>query len=400
MKFGQWLGVVAIGIALYIMWQIRQILLLLFAAIVLANALNILVKRQQKWGIKRSYAVAISGILLMAASIGFFWLVVPPFVNEFQQLVQLVPQGIEESIAWLEELGNRLDPELIRALPTIEQLTQQLQPLVNQIAGRGLSFFYSSLGIPLSLVFLLVLTFMLLADPHPYRQGFIRLFPSFYRRRVDEILIHCDRALNDWLAGICFNMLAIALLSFVGLSVLQIPLALSQATIAGLFAFIPTIGPVLSVVPPMAIALLDDPWKALAVLIFYIVMQQVETQVLTRLILKHHISLFPAITLLAQLFFATVFGFLGLFLAFPLIIVGQVWLKEVLIEDILDRWKTGTDKEDGETERLGEVGTQKSQVESPKAEGFYAEGKEGDIRESIQNPFIQNQMTDENDRRN
>ncbi|OKH24926.1 AI-2E family transporter [Hydrococcus rivularis NIES-593] len=341
MKFGQWLGVVAIGIALYIMWQIRQILLLLFAAIVLANALNILVKRQQKWGIKRSYAVAISGILLMAASIGFFWLVVPPFVNEFQQLVQLVPQGIEESIAWLEELGNRLDPELIRALPTIEQLTQQLQPLVNQIAGRGLSFFYTSLGIPLSLVFLLVLTFMLLADPHPYRQGFIRLFPSFYRRRVDEILIHCDRALNDWLAGICFNMLAIALLSFVGLSVLQIPLALSQATIAGLFAFIPTIGPALSVVPPMAIALLDDPWKALAVLIFYIVMQQVETQVLTRLILKHHISVFPAITLLAQLFFATVFGFLGLFLAFPLIIVGQVWLKEVLIEDILDRWKAG-----------------------------------------------------------
>jgi predicted PurR-regulated permease PerM len=338
LKFGQWLGVVAIGISLYIMWQIRQILLLFFAAIVLANALNLLVTKFQKWKIKRAYAVALSGFLLVAILVGFFWLIVPPFVNEFEQLVRLVPQGIDESIAWIEELSNRLDPELIQVLPTVEQLTEQLQPLVNQIAGRGLGFFYTFLGIPLSLLFLLVLTFMLLADPHPYRQGFIRLFPSFYRRRVDEILVICDRALKEWLTGIVFNMVAMAMLSFLGLLVLKIPLALSQATIAGLFSFIPTIGPVLSVVPPIAIALLEDPWKALAVLIYYIVMQQVESQVLTRFIIKHQISLFPAITLLAQLFFATVFGVLGLFLAFPLIIVGQIWLQEVLIKDVLDRF--------------------------------------------------------------
>jgi predicted PurR-regulated permease PerM len=337
-KFGQWLGIVVIGICLYVMWQIRQILLLLFAAIVLANALNLLVVRLQKWGIKRSYAVTLSGVLLIVVLVGLISSLVPPFVNEFEQLVQLVPQGIDESITEIEYLVNRLDPELIQALPTLEQIGEQLQPLVNQIAGQGLGFFYSFLGIPLSLVFLLVLTFMLLADPLPYRQGFIRLFPSFYRRRVDEILVLCDRTLKQWLAGIAFNMLAIAVLSFIGLLILRIPLALSQATIAGVFTFIPTIGPALSVVPPMAIALLDEPWKAIAVLIFYIVIQQVESQILTRLIIKHYISLFPAITLLSQLFFATVFGFLGLFLSFPLIIVGQVWIKEVLIKDVLDRW--------------------------------------------------------------
>jgi predicted PurR-regulated permease PerM len=341
LKFGQWLGFVAIGISLYIIWQIRQILLLLFAAIVLANALNILVKRFQMWGIKRGYAILLSGCLLIAALVGFFWLIVPPFVNEFQQLVRLVPQGIEESIVWIKQLASRLDPELIQALPTLQQLTQQLQPLVNQIAGQGLSVFYSSLGIPLSLLFLLVLTFMLLADPHPYRQGFIRLFPSFYRRRVDQILVLCDRTLQEWLTGIVFNMFVIAIFSFIGLLALRIPLALSQATIAGLFTFIPNIGPALSVVPPMAIALLENPWKALAVLIFYIVIQQLDSQILTRFIIKHQISLFPALTLLAQLFFATCFGFLGLFLAFPLVIVAQIWLEEVLIKDILDRWENG-----------------------------------------------------------
>jgi predicted PurR-regulated permease PerM len=202
-----------------------------------------------------------------------------------------------------------------------------------------LSFFYSSLGIPLSLVFLLVLTFMLLAEPRPYRQGFIRLFPSFYRRRVDEILLRCDRALKKWLAGIVFNMLVVTLLSFVGLSFLKIPLALSQATIAGVFTFIPNIGPVLSVVSPMAIALLENPWKALSVLILYIVIQQVDSQLLTRLVIKQPISLYPAITLLVQLIFASFLGFLGLFLAFPLAIVGEIWLKEVLIKDVLDRWQ-------------------------------------------------------------
>jgi predicted PurR-regulated permease PerM len=339
LKFGQLLGFVALGIALYVIWRMRQIMLLLFAAIVLANALNLLVKKFQKWGLKRGYAILLSGVFLITALVGFFWLIVPPFINEFEQLVKLVPQGIEALIAWARQAANRLDPELIQTLPTLPQITQQLQPLVNQIAGRGLSVFYTTIGIPLSLLFLLVLTFMLLADPQPYRQGLIRLFPSFYRQRINEILVRCDRTLQKWLTGIFFNMFAIAIFSFIGLLILQIPLALSQATIAGLFTFIPNIGPALSVVPPMAIALLENPWKALAVLIFYIVIQQVDSQILTRLIVKHPVSLYPAITLLGQLFFASIFGFLGLFLAFPLIIVGEILLKEILIEDILDRWQ-------------------------------------------------------------
>lgn len=339
MKFGQWIGFIAIAIALYVLWQIRQILLLLFAAVVLANALNLLVKQFQKWGVKRGLAVASSGFLLLVASIVFVWSVVPPFINEFQQLVRLVPQGINELIIRVNDLLNRLDPELVQALPALDQLTQQFQPLVQQIAGQGLSIFYTSLGIPLSLLFVLVLTFMILADPAPYRRGLIRLFPSFYRRRVDEMLVLCDRALDAWLTGILFNMCVIAVLIFIGLLAFQIPLALSQAMLAGLFTFIPNIGPALSVIPPMAIALLEQPWKALAILIFYIVIQQVDSQILTPFVTKQKLPLLPGITLLAQLFFATVFGFLGLFLAFPLIIVTHVWLREILIKDVLDRWK-------------------------------------------------------------
>ena len=185
---------------------------------------------------------------------------------------------------------------------------------------------------------------MLLADPIPYRKGFIRLFPAFYRRRVDQILVLCNEALQGWLTGILFNMCAIAILSSISLSALGIPLALAQAVLAGILTFIPNIGPILSVIPPMAIALIDNPLKSLAVLVAYTIIQQIESNILTPLVRAKQVSLLPAVTLLAQVFFATFFGFLGLFLALPLTVVGQVWFKEVVINDILNNWDEPSDQ--------------------------------------------------------
>ena len=129
------------------------------------------------------------------------------------------------------------------------------------------------------------------------------------------------------------------IMSFTALLILQIPLALSQATLAGLFTFIPNIGPALSVVPPIAISLLEEPWKAIAVLGAYVLIQQIESNLLTPLVMAQQVSLLPAFTLLAQVFFASFFGFLGLFLALPLTVIAQVWIKEALIKDILDKWE-------------------------------------------------------------
>jgi predicted PurR-regulated permease PerM len=90
-------------------------------------------------------------------------------------------------------------------------------------------------------------------------------------------------------------------------------------------------------------ALLDAPWKALAVVILYIVIQQVETTILTPIVMQRQVSLLPAVTLLAQVIFAVFFGLLGLFLALPITVVAQVWIKEVLVKDILDRWQIDHD---------------------------------------------------------
>lgn len=341
MSLGTWIGLLAFILSLYILWQIRKVLLLIFTAVVLANALNILVEKFRRVGMKRLFAVLLSILLMVALAVGFYWLIVPPFADQVLELTDQVPRGIEKLGQWLDVLSARLPPDLI-TFPEIQldQLIQQLQPLLNQLLGGGFSIAFNSLAVVAQVLLVLVLTIMLLADPKAYRQSFIRLFPSFYRRRVDEILTLCDQSLRGWLVGILVNIAAISGLSFVGLVILQVKLALAQAALAGILTFIPNIGPGLSVVPPIAIALLDAPWKAIAVLILYIIIQQVESNLLTPLVMKQQVSLLPAVTLLAQVFFATFFGFLGLLLALPLTVVGQVWLKEVLIKDILDQWKT------------------------------------------------------------
>ena len=339
MNFGTWVGLIVFFISLYVLWQIKQLLLLLFTAIVLATSLNILVKKFQKRGIKRINAVFLSMLSLILVAVGSVWIVVPPFIDQFQALGRLVPQGIEKLDEWTDFLAERLDPRIIDFLPNTEELNRQLQPLIKQFLGGGLTFFYSSLGVLLSIFLLLAITLMLLADPKPYRQGFKRLFPAFYRRRVEEILNLCAEGLEGWLVGILFNMAVIAVLSFVVLLILGIPLALSQAMLAGVMTFIPNIGPTLSVISPMAIALIEAPWKSVAVLVLYIVIQQVESNILTPIVMAQQVSLLPAVTLISQLFFATFFGFLGLFLSLPLTVVGQIWFKEVIIKDVLDKWQ-------------------------------------------------------------
>ena len=343
MKFSQWVGFVILAFCIYLLWKIRELLLLLFTAAIIANFLNHGVQLLQRMGMKRGYAVLSSILLLLAILSAFFWLIIPPFAEQLPELFKLVALGIDQLIISTKDFISRLDPKLIDALPTNQEIIEPLQPLLQKIAGQGLLVFYATLGIPLTLLLLFALTFMLLANPSAYRQGFIRLFPSFYRPKINHILKECDRSLQGVLTSILFQMVMISLLSFIGLSILCMPLTLAQAMLAGILTFIPNIRPVLSLIPPVTIALLENSWKSVTVfilyIIFYIVIQMIENKLLTPLVIKNRKSILPALTLLSQVFFASFFGVLGFFLALPLALVSQVWLKEVLVKDILDRWK-------------------------------------------------------------
>ncbi|MBD1936144.1 AI-2E family transporter [Microcoleus sp. FACHB-68] len=350
MELGKWIGLLALILSLYILWQIRQVVLLLFAAVLLATALNMLARRLQKFKLPRTIAVLLSVALFLAVLTGFFLLIVPPFVAQYKELTTTkLPQVIELLNTWRNQLRPRVPAQFIEYLPDVKSLTQQLQPIVERIVGRSFVFLSNSLIIIVNFLLVVVLTLMLLAQPMSYRKAFVRLFPSFYRRRVEVILDRCEIALGGWIFGALISMGVVGMLSFIGLSVLHVPVPLAQGILAGLLNFIPNIGPTLSVVLPMGISLLDAPWKAGAVFILYFLIQQFETNLLTPYVMAQQVSLLPAVTLLAQVFFATFFGFLGFLLALPLTVVGQVWVQEVLIHDVLDMWRTGEDAEGTET---------------------------------------------------
>ncbi|XWK90109.1 MAG: AI-2E family transporter [Phormidium sp.] len=355
MKFGQIIGLLVLIICLYVLWEIRQLLLLVFAAIVFATSLNQLVRwLTRKLKLPRFWSVIVSLVLFFAVTIGFFFLIVPPFIAQSQELIELFPKAIDIWNTRLRQLINDLPPWINQFLPrpTIntqafrpsQQLFQQLQPLVQSLVGGAGVFVSNTLGMLLSFLFVLVLTIMMLAQPQAYRKIFVRLFPSFYRRRVEEILTECEISLGKWVIGAIISMTLVALLSFVGLSIIGVRLALAQGVLAGLLNFIPNIGPTLSVVLPMGVALLDNPWKSLFVLILYIFIQQLESNFITPYVMAQQVALLPAITLVCQVVFATFFGFLGLVLALPITVVAKVWINEVLIKDVLDQW--GKKKDD------------------------------------------------------
>jgi predicted PurR-regulated permease PerM len=342
-RFGQWLGLIVLVISIYILWQIQQVVLLLFAAVILATILNRVVRRLQRSRVKRGFAIAITIVILLAVIIGFFALVVPSIVEQLQQLVDLLPQVPQRLSTWFERLqsvvpGSML--EQIQQFQGLENLTQQAQTWISRLLNNFIVFLNNSLSAVLSILLFLVLTIMLLANPPQYRRIFIFAFPAFYRRRVDEIISECETSLVGWIKGTLIAMAVIGVVSFIGLTILGVPLPFVNATLAGLLEFIPNVGPTLSVIPPAILALLDAPWKSPAVILLYIAIQQFESLVLVPLIMKQEVNLLPVFTILAVVVFASLFGFLGLLLAIPLLIVVQIWLKEVLVKDILNKWNS------------------------------------------------------------
>ena len=338
MKLGQWIALLSLIAAVYILWQIRDLLLLVFAAVVLANSLNLAARSlQQRLHIPRALAVLLAVLGLIGFAIAFFWLIVPPFAEQLQEIFVLVPQGVQQVDIWLSSLDRAIPASARTYVPDFNSLTQQIMPVVNRLLGGSFAFFSSSLGTVINILLILVLGLMMLVYPTPYRNGFIRLFPSFYRRRVDQILLECEVCLGQWIIGAFMSMGVIAVLSTLGLRLIGVQAALANGVLAGLLNFIPNLGPTLSVVPPMAIALLDSPVKALLVLGLYIGIQQFESNLLTPFVMAQQVNLLPAVTLLAQVFFASIFGFWGLLLALPLVVVCQIWIRRALIEDIMDR---------------------------------------------------------------
>lgn len=343
MKPGRWLSLFLLLVALSFLWRIRQVLLLIFSAILLTVPLNRLVNRWQRLGIGRSWALLLATVCLLTILLFLGLVLVPPFVEQLQKLLGLL---VVEAVALQRQLGQWLDPWYPQnggqSPPLVLPNLHQVQPWMSWLLNQVYSLFSDVVGILLQFLLILVLTLMLLANPTAYRRGVIRLFPSFYRVRVDGILSICEARLVVWMQDLFWQMLLVGLVSALGLLLLQIPLALTNAALASLLEVIPYLGVGLSLVPPLLVGGLETPWKAIALIGLYLLLQFGKQRGLQRLHGQTRPQIqpqiLPALLLLAQLSLAFFCGFLGLLLAVPIVLMGEVWVRQVLVNDLLKPW--------------------------------------------------------------
>ena len=356
LKFGQWLGLLALVASLVLLWSLRQSLMHLFAAVVLAMALCTLVGSiQARLGCSRPLALLLSlGTVLLVVAVTAT-VVIPPFIDQFSQLLSKLPAAAEtllelmrgglSKISQMIYGNNEGSLSWLRNSLVGSSLGERpgLGPTLGSNLGSGalrLLGFAGGVGTGLlQFLFVIAVALMVAVQPIAYREVGVLLVPSFYRRRFRQVLVLCGDALSAWMVGVLISSLCVGTLAAIGLSLLGVKLVAANALLAGLLNIIPNIGPTLSTVFSASVALLDAPWKAAAVVALYVAVQNLESYLITPSVMHHQLKLLPGLTLTAQLLFTVVFGPLGLLLALPLAVCLQVMVRELLIRDILDPWK-------------------------------------------------------------
>jgi predicted PurR-regulated permease PerM len=355
MRFGNWLSLIALLAALLLLWSLRETLVLLFAAVVLAMALCTLVgtvRGRLACGRPLALALSLLAVVLLMAIVATA--IIPPFMEEFAQLLQKLPTAAQTLLNLLNQAMDSASRMLYGSRDGGLNWLRQTLPLsaaggasggwADNIGGGA----WRLLGVAgnlgtglLQTIFVVAVALMITAQPIAYREVLLLLVPGFYRRRAREVMLQCGESLSAWMGGVLISSLCVGLLAAVGLLLLGVKLVAANAVLAGLLNIVPNVGPTLSTIFPMSVALLDAPWKAVAVLLLYILIQNLESYVITPSVMHHQLKLLPGLTLSAQLIFTVLFGPLGLILALPLAVCLQVILREVLIHDVLDHWQPG-----------------------------------------------------------
>jgi predicted PurR-regulated permease PerM len=350
MTFGQWLALFGLVAALLLLWSLREAIMLLFAAVVLAMALCTLVGAvQRRLSCNRPIALLLSLLAIVVVLAVGTAAIVPPFLAQFSELLQKLPEAWRELLSLLhqglETISRMLYGRSDGGLGWLQNLSGSVRSSSALASGVG-DWTYRLVGLAgnvgtvlLKTLFVVAVALMVAAQPTAYREAVLLLFPSFYRRRARQVLHQCGDALSAWMGGVLISSLCVGTLAAIGLSLLGVRLVAANAVLAGVLNIIPNVGPTLSTLFPMSVALLDSPWRALAVLALYVVVQNLESYLITPSVMHHQLRLLPGLTLSAQFLFTLMFGPLGLVLALPLAVCLQVILREIVIHDILDRWK-------------------------------------------------------------
>lgn len=324
-------GVAVLFLALLAgVWFAASALLLVFACVLFAILLyELSVILCRRFGLNRKLSLGIVVIvLLLVIGLGG-WAMAPQMSEQASQLARDIPASLQR----LQQMVEK-HPLLKRLASELPQPKQLMQYLGQMVPNAGL-FFGGALGAVGNVAIILFVGIYFAIAPRRYIDGFVKLVPQSKRARARQVLGEIGGTLGRWLLGTSVSMLIAGVATTIGLSLLGVPLALILGIIAGLLDFIPYVGPVMAGVPAVLIALSIDPQLALYTVLLFLGIQMIHGYVIQPLIDSHTVQIPPAVIIVMQLIFGTIFGFAGIALATPMTATLMVLVKMLYVEDIL-----------------------------------------------------------------
>lgn len=324
------LKIVLILLVLWFLYVILDVLALIFVAFVLASAITPWVDKLQKRRVPRVAAViAIYAVVFGILSVTVI-LLVPAVVSEISQLTSRLPElynKLTGSILALNQTGNgAISVSAIEK--NLQTLSQGLLQLTSGLFGTLSSIF----GGVASLITVLVIVFYMTVEEQGTKKLIQSIAPSKYQPYLLQLVVKIQSRMGRWLRGQLMLSLIIAVATFIGLSIFGVKYALLLAMLAGVFEIIPFIGPILAAIPAVFFAATDAPVKGLLVAGYYILVQQLENNLLVPKVMQQTVGLNPLVILIAVLVGARIGGFLGVILAVPVAAIVAIFLSDVFEE--------------------------------------------------------------------
>ena len=319
--------VAIVGLA-FVLAKLSHVLVMVFGGVVLAAVLLTLTGLLRRVvPLPHGVALAVVLVLLIGGLSTLLALFGAQAASELATLVDTMPAAAQSFQDWVDTT---------RLGPVIHEQIEALRGNVNRLMGTAGAMAMSLTSGLLELFLVLVGGIYMAAQPQLYRKGVLKLVPRSVRLTTAEALDASGRALQMWLGGQLVAMLLVGALTGIALWMLGVPAAFALALIAFLLDFVPIIGPIVAAVPGILLGFTVSPKIGLATLVVYIVIQQIESNLLQPLIQQRAVELPPALLLFSLLVFGSLQGFAGLLLAAPLTVVLYVLVKRLYVRELLD----------------------------------------------------------------
>ncbi len=319
-SFTSILRVVGVLLGLWLLWHVRDIVLLFFVVIIIVMALGPIVDSWQK-RMARPLAVALLFAIILGILALIFSLIIPPLVGQISDLGHSLPfysQKFQDSLASI----GRAD-----GLPNFEGA---LQTISNQIRGLSSGLIQTTIGIfsgVVTFLTIIVLSIYLLLDKRGIRNVLVSIIPV-HREALATAVDKIGDKLGAWFRGQLLLMIIIGIMASIWATILGLPFALTLGLWAGLTEVIPFIGPIIGGIPIIFIAFLDSPLKALIAVILLVMTQQIEANIIVPKVMQRSVGLSPVIVIAALLIGGKVFGITGTILSVPVAATISVIIQE------------------------------------------------------------------------